>query len=99
MENKWTTFYNLTIDICELSHQHLSNIIYYHELVLNIRVNPNIVLEIEKRFGGIILSYKPLISFSEEIKQLQLKGYTSGQPNSDIIVDGKWVGKIEYDGK
>jgi hypothetical protein len=97
MENRtWTTFYGQQIGIDKLSHQHLSNAIHYYNYVLNCKVSPLITIEIENRFGGIILPYKPMISFVEEIKALMLKGYTDGQLNSDIIVDGKWVGKIEY---
>jgi hypothetical protein len=52
--------------------------------------------ELEKRFGGIVLPYHPLVSFREEINFLVSKGYTTGENDADIIVDGKWVGKIKY---
>lgn len=97
MENSiWTTHYGRQIAINEMSHQHLSNVIHYYKYVLNWKASPSITIEIENRFGGIILPYKPLVSFVEEIKALMLKGYTDGKLNSDIIVDGKWVGKIDY---
>jgi len=43
------------------------------------------------------LPYHPLISFPQEIDSLVNSGYTSGQPNADIVVDGKWIGKIKYE--
>jgi hypothetical protein len=42
------------------------------------------------------LPYHPLVSFREEINFLVSKGYTTGENDADIIVDGKWVGKIKY---
>ena len=32
---KWTTFYGKEIEVASLSHQHLSNIHYYFNIVLN----------------------------------------------------------------
>ena len=93
---EWGTFHGTKILFNELSHQHISNITYYFKLVLNMKPHPDIYKEIEDRFGGIILPYKPLLSFPYEINALKRKGYTTGEVNADVIVDGKWVGKIEY---
>jgi hypothetical protein len=92
----WTTAYGLEIHISNLSHQHLSNIMHYHKHLLGTKPIGFIQNELEKRFGGIVLPYHPLISFKEEISELIKKGYTNGQIDADIIVDGKWVGKIKY---
>jgi hypothetical protein len=96
-ELEWGTFYGGRIPLSKISHQHLSNILWYYELVVDsIKVTPHIQVELEKRFGGIRLPYNPLLSFPEEIKALVEKGYTTGELNADIIVNGKWVGKINY---
>lgn len=96
-ELEWGTFYGDRIPLSKISHQHLSNILWYYELVVDgIKVTPHIQAELENRFGGIRLPYSPLLSFPEEIKALVEKGYTTGEPNADVIVNGKWVGKINY---
>ena len=93
----WGTFYGKTIKISELSHQHLSNILYYFDLVLDIGDLYPIRKELNNRFGGIQLPYQPMISFVQEIKELVRKGYTTGEPNSDIIVNINWIGSIKYE--
>ena len=95
-ENNWTTFYGQTIKVENLSHSHLSNILYYFDLVLNMGDVHPIRKELNRRFGGIQLPYYPLISFKAEIDELVNKGYTSGYPDADIVVNGKWIGKIKY---
>lgn len=92
----WGTFYGSEIKFKDLSHQHLSNILWYHELVLECRAHPMLQAELDKRFGGIKLPYQPMISFTQEINTLVQKRYTSGEPNADIVVNGKWVGCIKY---
>jgi len=96
---KWRTFYGYDLPINELSHQHLSNIIWYYKLILNYNfdINHEIYNELNNRFGGICLPYKPLHSFVFEINRLFELGYITNKLNSDIIVDGKWVGKLSYD--
>jgi hypothetical protein len=96
-ELEWTTFYGGRIPLSKISHQHLSNILWYYELVVDfITPTPHIQEELEKRFGGIRLPYSPLLSFPEEIEALVLKGYTTGFPDADVIVNSQWVGKIKY---
>lgn len=92
----WTTAYGHEIHISKLSHQHLSNITHYFKYVVGTKPSGYIQHELEKRFGGIVLPYHPLISFREEINFLVAKGYTTGENDADIIVEGKWVGKIKY---
>lgn len=92
----WVTNYGEKIIFEKLSHQHLSNITYYDKLVLGQPTHEVILEQIQKRFGGIILPYQPLISFRFEINTLVEKGYTSGEPDAHIYVDGKWVGQIKY---
>jgi hypothetical protein len=94
--NYWGTFYGRQTPISQISHQHLSNILWYYELVTNLAVTPLIQAEIDERFGGIRLPYKPLHSFTYEIDALYDMGYITDKISSDIIVDGKWVGRLEY---
>lgn len=93
--SNWTTWYGSKINLSEMSHQHLSNILHYFKLLLGLDV-PEIRQELGVRFGGIQLPYHPMISFRQEINALVSKGYTTGENNADIIVDGKWIGKIIY---
>jgi hypothetical protein len=93
----WHTFYGRQIPLEQLSHQHLSNIIWYWEIIFKSRINQAVYDQIEKRFGGQKLPYRPLISFTNEIDTLFAMGYITSKLNSDIIVDGKWIGKIAYD--
>ena len=74
----------------------MSNITHYFKYVVGTKPSGYIQHELEKRFGGIVLPYHPLISFREEINFLVAKGYTTGENDADIIVEGKWVGKIKY---
>lgn len=93
---KWTTFYGAAIEISDLSHQHLSNILWYFNLVLDRKPTELIQLELNKRFGGIKLPYHPLVSFPYELDVLEAKGFIQNRLNSDVVVNGQWVGKILY---
>ncbi len=92
----WGTFYGDVMELSKMSHQHLSNITYYNKLVARIPIPECINQELAVRFGGIILPYAPLISFRIEIETLVRRGYTTGLPDADVIVDGVWVGRIKY---
>jgi len=96
MEKKWTTFYGKSIEHSKLSHQHICNIIYYFRFILGMEASPLIKDELHNRFGDIMLPYHPLPSFTQEIQALKHMGYTNGEMNADIIIGGKWVGKIVY---
>lgn len=93
---KWTTFYDSTIESSNLSHQHLSNIFWYFELVLKMEKPLELLNELDIRFGGIRLPYKPMISYTYEINSLLKNGYITNTHDSDIIVNNKWVGKLIY---
>lgn len=95
-ERVWETAYRQVIKLENMSHQHLSNITYYNRLVVGVEIPSMITEELNNRFGGIILPYQPLINFKFEMDALVNKGYTSGEPDADIIVDGKWIGKVKY---
>ena len=93
----WGTTYGQRIEISKLSHQHLSNILYYFELLVpDVVLHPKLNEELNKRFLGVRLPYRPQISFGQEIRALISKGYTTGEPDADIIVDGKVIGQVLY---
>jgi len=109
MEKIRVTFYGKEINYKDLSHQHLSNIIWYNQITdgsISFTPTKNAIKEsidehneIKERFGGIVLPYKPLVSFPAEIDQLERHEYLKpivGTLDSDIIVDGKWIGKVIY---
>jgi len=96
-DSTWGTWYGQRIKVSELTHQHLSNILYYFDLVLEMGNVQPIRSELNRRFGGLQLPYHPMISFRAEIDELVKKGYTSGDPNASIVVNGLWIGKIRYE--
>jgi hypothetical protein len=97
-ENRiWHTFYGSQIPLEQLSHQHISNIIWYWEIIVKERVDQEIYDQLETKYGGLRLPYRPLVSFTSEINTLFAMGYITSKLNSDIIVNGKWIGKIAYD--
>jgi len=92
----WRTFYGKDVRFSDMTHQHLSNVIWYYKLVCKSEPHVEILNELKERFGGFLLPYVPLTSFTEEIQYLIRHGYTTGHHKADIIVDGVWVGKIKY---
>lgn len=94
------TFYGKKILLANISHSHLSNILWFFELADGLDGQSlEIKMELEKRFGGIRLPYYPMVSYTAEIDTLRSKGYLypiKGSENEDIIVNGKWVGQVRY---
>lgn len=97
-EVKWKTTYGATMSPSEMSHRHLSNIIWYFDIFWSHnprrKAHPSIKQELHKRFGGIQLPYQPVTVFHDEIAELVKRGYTDGKLGSPIIFDGICVGKI-----
>lgn len=85
----WVTWDRRLVDLYTISHQHLSNIIYFMRLVnpsfypekLQHKINHILII----RFGDL-LPYRPDPRFVNEKYYLQQKGYL--QPNGDIVVNG-----------
>ena len=92
----WRTTYNRSMSPSEMSHRHLSNILWYFEIFWEGKAKPHfsIQAEIDKRFGGIRLPYQPLLIFKEEIEALIKFGYSDGKIGSDVIVKGVCIGKV-----
>jgi hypothetical protein len=79
-EHKWQTADNQVIPFSEMTHQHWSNIYWYHLIFQKIPRMPVYTMretvelakkEIEVRFKGIILPWKPVFDY-ETIWLLQL---------------------------
>lgn len=96
IEKVWRTFSGALIPASQLSHQHLSNIIHYYNIIIG-RDHKFAIQELVTRFGGVMLPYRPTIDFRSEINALVELGYTDGKPNSPIIINGKTIGNIRYD--
>ena len=93
------TFYGQEIKFDDLSHQNLSNMLWFNEILYPNYKDKDKTFEnlLTERFGGIRLAYKPLISFPQEIQMLENKGMLRGEGlNKDVIKDGKWIGRLEY---
>ena len=80
-EPNWTTADNKTIPFSEVTHQHLSNIYWYHLIFQRLRGMPYRSMqrtvetaknEINKRFKGKILKWKPVYLY--EVTWLQELG-------------------------
>lgn len=66
------TFEGHKLDINRMDHQHLSNIVHYTQHVLKNEISlVDVTNELKKRFGGIVLPYRPLLRFKYEIDTLR----------------------------
>lgn len=92
----WTTFYGREFKLHELSHQHLSNILWYYDIVMAEEAPTYIKIELITRFGGMRLPYRPMLSFTQEIDFLLDKGYIDGSHDSNVVVNGRWIGALSY---
>jgi hypothetical protein len=93
------TFDGRAIKYSNLKHQHLSNI-YWFNTIHHGRgryFDTALVNELDKRFKGKILDYKPLKNFVGEIDSLRRSGYlkTTKDGREIIIYKGEKVGEIE----
>ena len=75
-EQVWTTANGRRIPVSELSHQHISNILWFFEIMHN-TVHPTMELELVRRFDGERLLWRPL-PISGEIAWLRTNGYIVG---------------------
>jgi len=97
----WTTFEGEKKELSKIDHQHLSNIHWFMKLV-----NPEfydkgtkhlIACEIDGRFDGELLPYRPLPRFRGEIESLKNLGYLRERCAGaivEVVVDGKVVGCV-----
>jgi hypothetical protein len=86
-EWEWKTALGEIKKFSELDHQHLSNILWFREIMnhknlSNCMVQRELQRELEKRFNGVRLPWKPL-PVSNEIHWI--KQETHIRPNGDIL--------------
>ena len=98
-EPTWTTFEGVEKSISEIDHQHLSNIYYFMKYVnpsfYDKEVNMLIGMEIDGRFDGKLLPWRPLKRFRGEIEFLRCKRWILRHGNKSLIViNGKIIGEV-----
>jgi len=93
-QTNWTTYDGRQVSLSEIDHSHLSNSYWYIRIFQNI-IPINILEELERRFGGEILEYNPIIDW--EIKELNKMGLVvHGVDGARIIVYEKnRIGRIK----
>lgn len=96
---RWGSFNGKVHDTDTMDHQHISNIYWYYKLLVDISYRDKtvefILSEIDRRFNGEVLPYKPMDSFKIEIDALKKKGYIQDNGlNEDIIVNGEKIGEV-----
>ena len=88
------TFRGVKIDIDKMSHQHVSNWIYYSRHVIESRKNENFFLRVlEKRFNGVLLMYKPSSELKYEIEILKEKGMIE-EDTGKVFFKNKQIGQV-----
>ena len=97
----WTTYDGKQIEIDKLHHSHLSNIYYYATFgaILYKEAFNGVYqhqrrfakLEIEKRFDGVILPYKPKWTWEIDVLN-KLKAIS---PEGNIYLNKELIGKID----
>lgn len=94
--NTWTTFKGRVIPTEQLDHQHLSNIYWYHKLVLGFEHRWALDL-IRERFNGQLMPYAPHIDFTYEISELERLGILQWAPT--VKEEAITVGTLVYNGQ
>jgi len=85
----WNTATGRKIPFNDLDHQHLSNIIWFYELLHNYEFKEMRDL-LNQRFDGVLLDFKPL-PIPNELRALHLKGMLT---NNGLII--KRIGFNKY---
>lgn len=91
MEKIWTTAEGRRRKFSNIGHQHLSNI-YWFQWILNQYVNPDIREELESRFNGKILPWKPRL-IPGELEWI--KNYCKVSTEGKIFWKGDQIGEIQ----
>jgi hypothetical protein len=97
MNRIWTNAYGARRNFKQIGHQHLSNILWYNEVLVNrTRTNDHTMKQLDdelfSRYNGIRKNWKPL-PIPNEIDYLFKLGLIEG---SDIIWKGKKIGTIAH---
>lgn len=88
---KRRTFYGSTIDLNDITHQHLSNI-YWFDILLNRGPSGMIKGVIKEKFGGRILMYSPHPNFKQEKVLLQSGNFLNSK--NEIIYKNIKIGEL-----
>lgn len=92
---KRSTYDGRVIEYSNLSQQHLSNIIWFNKIFWNDDESPLEKEELNKRFEGKRLPYKPSKEFEDEIKYLEAIGCIKEKNGKELIwFDGAVIGEI-----
>ena len=96
--NGWYTFDNRFVTFDEVTHQHISNAIWFNEVFNNrTKFNDKFMEQVDwvltKRFNGVRLPWKPL-PIPNEIETLREMGLINS--DGDIIFKGEVIGTINH---
>jgi len=98
---KWTSFEGVTKSICDLDDQHLCNIYYFMKFInpkfYNKHTRELIAREIDFRFDGNIMDYRPLRRLPGEIEILREKGMLRQDAHTNttyVVFEGKVIGSV-----
>lgn len=99
---QWMTFEGDIKRLNEIDHQHLSNIYYYMKYTMpgayDSLTKQLIKNELAERFEDVLLPYRPLRRFKQEMDVLQKKGWLWPKPSGighNVIINGEWIGEVD----
>jgi hypothetical protein len=94
LPNQWTTFDNKKATMESADHQHLSNIYWYLRIFWGCKDNElwQVLTELQKRFEGKVLPYRPHPKFKEEHAYLHRNGMVDADGN--IVFAGEIIGSV-----
>ncbi len=93
----WKTINGIDISFSEIPHDHLSNILWFADIVALGLYSDTILEELNNeliKYGGVRLPYIPLHTFSREIKYL--KNSSKINTFGDIMHNGQRIGSIAH---
>jgi hypothetical protein len=103
IETKWNTFQGRPVSLVSIDQQHLSNVYWYMLIVLGTPSSElfQIQEQLDDRFNGQLMPYRPHPAFIHEIQTLNNKGLlhlreesSAGMTICDIIYNETVIGEI-----
>lgn len=96
----WTTALGQKIPVSQISHQHLSNIIWFHHFFNGwVRSNSREMSimwdRIDKEFDGVLLTWKPL-PIPEEVAWIHRTGNLDEDGNIWFFAKSKIIGSVSH---
>lgn len=96
---EFKSFNGRTNTLATIDHQHLSNLFYFEKYTWpRVGTDPRqeiialIQEELDERFNGQLLPYRPHIRFEQELNVLRTAGYL--MEDGRIVVNGKQIGEV-----